>query len=112
MQCDFLSFPRPSKIGVSKSFGGGWTGTVAATKAWYRTTQNIYGAGYTYDWSRYTVSPANGTFDPIKTAIAFSVTAQVECDLARFVDLNGVCAGSELSPNNLLGAIDTAELSA
>lgn len=63
-----------AKLGVSKSFDGGWTATVETTKAWSRTTDNIYGAGYTFDWSKYTVNPATGTFDPIKTAVVFSVT--------------------------------------
>lgn len=62
------------KIGVSKSFTGGWTATVAATKVWSRTTPDIYGAGYTFDWSKYSVDPANGTFNPIKTAVVLSAT--------------------------------------
>jgi len=63
-----------AKIGVVKTFADGWSGTVAVTKAWSRKTANIYGAGYTFDWTKYSVNPANATFDPIKTAVVFSVT--------------------------------------
>jgi uncharacterized protein (TIGR02001 family) len=63
-----------ARIGASKSLAGGWTATVAVTKAWSRTTEDFYGAGYTFDWSKYTVNPASATFNPIKTAVVFSVT--------------------------------------
>ena len=75
---DVVNFERinwsDAKLGVSKGLGEGWTAAVAATKAWSRKTENIYGAGYTYDWSKYTVDPANGTINPISTAVVFSMT--------------------------------------
>jgi len=61
------------KIGITKSFDNGWSASVAATKVWTRTTDNIYGAGYKYDWTKYTVNGVN-TYNPIRDTITVSVT--------------------------------------
>jgi len=63
-----------AKIGVTKSLPAGWSAALAATKAWSRRTDDFYGAGYTFDWTRYAVSPALRPFDPIKTTVVLSAT--------------------------------------
>ena len=61
------------KIGITKSFDGGWTAGVAASKVWSRTTDNIYGAGYTFDWAKYNAT-GKDQFNPITDTVIFSVT--------------------------------------
>ncbi len=61
------------KIGISKSFDNGWSTAVAATKVWTKTTNDIYGAGYKFDWSRYTVDNVNFA-NPISDTVTLSVT--------------------------------------
>lgn len=62
-----------AKIGLTKSFDGGWLAAVAATKAWSDTTDNIYGAGYTYDWKKYNAT-SKDEFNPIAGTVTFSLT--------------------------------------
>lgn len=61
------------KVGVTKSFDGGWLAGIAVTKVWTQTTDNIYGAGYTYDWSKYNAT-GQDQFNPIKSTVTFSLS--------------------------------------
>lgn len=61
------------KIGITKTFDGGWTAGLAATKVWTRTTDNIYGAGYTFDWAKYNAT-GKDQFNPITGTVILSVT--------------------------------------
>lgn len=62
-----------AKVGITKSFDGGWLAGVALTKVWTDTTDNIYGAGYTYDWEKYNAT-GRDQFNPIKSTVIFSLT--------------------------------------
>lgn len=62
------------KLGITKSFDGGWTAAVATTKVWTDKHNNLYGGGVDFRWDKYQVSPSNSTFDPIHGTVTFSLT--------------------------------------
>jgi uncharacterized protein (TIGR02001 family) len=62
------------KIGVTKTFENGWSASLLATTVWSKRTENIYGAGYTFDWTKYDINGNGSTSNPVKDSLTLSVT--------------------------------------